>query len=53
MFTFDATSAYGPLVVGVNTIVVPRSIFLDSKLRADFDAGRFAPVTGATLTVRT
>ncbi len=56
VFTFDVTSAYGPFVVGVNTIVVPRSIFLDSKLRADFDEGQrtgdlsyFAPLTDATL----
>ncbi|HYU06002.1 MAG TPA: hypothetical protein VEM77_02335 [Thermoplasmata archaeon] len=48
-FRFDLTSAYGPFVVGVNTIVVPRSIFLDSKVRADFDAGTFAPLTDATL----
>ncbi len=49
VFTFDVTSAYGPFVVGVNTVVVPRSIFLDSKLRKDFDAGTFAPLTAATL----
>ncbi len=29
--------------------MVPRSIFLDSKLRADFDAGTFAPLTYAPL----
>ncbi len=28
---------------------MPRSIFLDTKLRADFDAGTFAPLTDATL----
>ncbi len=49
VFTFAVTSAYGPFVVGINAIVVPRSIFLDSKLRADFDAGTFAPLTDATL----
>ncbi len=49
VFTFDVTSAYGPFVVGTNAIVVPRSIFLDTKLRADFDAGTFAPLTDATL----
>ncbi len=49
VFTFDVTSAYGPFVVGVNAIVVPRSIFLDSKLRKDFDGGTFAPLSDATL----
>src|SRR3989454_663943 len=49
VFTFDVTVAYGPFVVGVNAVVVPRSIFLDSKLRKDFDAGTFAPLTDATL----
>jgi hypothetical protein len=33
VFAFDVTSAYAPFVVGVNTVVVPRSLFLDSKLR--------------------
>jgi hypothetical protein len=32
-----------PFIVGVNTVVVPRSIFLDSRLRKDFDGGTFAP----------
>ncbi len=49
VFTFDVTSAYGPFVVGVNTVVVPRSIFLDSKLRKDFDGGTFAPLANAPL----
>jgi len=49
VLTLDVTSAYGPFVVGANTVVVPRSIFLDSKLRADFDAGTFAPLTYAPL----
>ena len=49
VLTFDVTSSYGPFVVGINAIVVPRSIFLDSKLRKDFDAGVYAPVTYATL----
>ena len=33
----------------MKAVVVPRSIFLDSKLRKDFDAGVYAPVTYATL----
>jgi len=49
VLTFDVTSAYGPFVVGINAVVVPRSIFLDTKLRADFDAGTFAPLTYAPL----
>ena len=52
VFTFDVTSAYGPFVVGVNTIVVPRSIFLDSKLKADLvsgDASRQWPLADAPL----
>ncbi|HEX9341816.1 MAG TPA: LamG-like jellyroll fold domain-containing protein, partial [Thermoplasmata archaeon] len=49
VFTFDVTSAYGPFVVGVNAVVVPRSIFLGSKLRADFDGGTFAPLANAPL----
>jgi len=48
-FSFDVTSAYKLFVAGVNAVVVPRSIFLDSKLRKDFDAGTFAPFTDATL----
>jgi len=33
----------------VNAVVVPRSIFLDSKLRKDFDGGTFSPLTYAPL----
>jgi len=40
---FDLASESSPFVV------VPRSIFLDSKLRKDFDAGTFAPLSDATL----
>ena len=46
----DATLA--PFVVGVNTIVVPRSIFLDSKLEADLvsgEASRQWPLADAPL----
>jgi len=42
-FRFDIVSESGPFVV------VPRSIFLDSKLRKDFDGGTFAPLTYAPL----
>ena len=49
VFTFDVTSSYSPLVLGVNAIVVPRSIFLDSKLKKDFDANSHWPLADATL----
>ncbi|SRR6266487_848862 len=40
---FDLASESSPFVV------VPRSIFLDSKLPKDLDAGTFAPLSDATL----
>jgi len=41
VFALNLTSAWWPLVPGVNTVLVPRSVFLDTKLKADFDAGNF------------
>jgi len=49
VFAFDVTSPYSPFLFGVNTIVVPRSIFLDSKLKKDFDASYHWPLADATL----
>lgn len=49
LFTFDVTSSYGPFAYGVNAIVVPRSIFLDTTLKTDFDAGSHWPLADATL----
>ncbi len=43
----NVTSAAWPFVVGVNTVLVPRPVFLDSKLKADFDAGVFDPLPNA------
>ncbi len=47
VFALDLTSATGPFVTGVNTVLVPRSVFLDSKLKADFDIGNFNPLPNA------
>jgi hypothetical protein len=49
VLALDLTSSYGPLVYGVNSIVVPRAIFLESKLKKDFDAGSYWPLADATL----
>jgi hypothetical protein len=49
VFTFDVTSSFGPFVDGVNSIVVPRSVFLESRLRKEFDAGDYGALTDATL----
>lgn len=46
--TLDVTSASSPFAVGVNTVLVPRSLFLESKLKADFDASSYAPLATAT-----
>jgi hypothetical protein len=32
-----------------NTVIIPRSLFLDSRLKADFDAGDHEPLANATL----
>jgi hypothetical protein len=48
VLALDLTSSYGPLTSGVNTIIVPRSIFLESKLKKDFDAGAYWPLSDAT-----
>ncbi len=44
VFSLNVTSASGPFACGINTVLVPRSVFLDSKLKADFDAGNFNPL---------
>ncbi len=49
VLALDLTTSYGPLAYGVNAIVVPRSIFLDTKLKADFAAGSHWPLADATL----
>jgi hypothetical protein len=49
VLTLDVTSPYGPFVYGINSIVVPRSIFLQSKLKADFDANSNWPLADATM----
>ncbi|MFQ5838741.1 MAG: Ig-like domain-containing protein [Thermoplasmata archaeon] len=49
VLTLNLTSASAPFVTGVNTILVPRSIFLETKLKADFDAGSYSPLSTATL----
>jgi hypothetical protein len=49
VLALDVTSSYGPLVYGVNSIVVPRAIFLESKLKKDFDAASYWPLADATL----
>ena len=49
VFTLDLTSAWWPLVPGVNTILVPRSVFLDTKLKADFDAGNYGYLPNAAV----
>ncbi|MFQ5838739.1 MAG: hypothetical protein ACE5HJ_08175, partial [Thermoplasmata archaeon] len=47
--TLDLTSASAPFMAGVNTILLPRSLFLESRLKADFDAGSYSPLGSATL----
>lgn len=37
----------GTLAYSVNAIVVPRSIFLETKLKADFSAGNHYPLADA------
>lgn len=49
VFALNLTSAASPWATGVNTLLVPRSIFLDSKLKADFDAGIFNPLPNADM----
>ena len=47
VFALNVTAASSPFVVGINTILVPRAIFLDTKLKADFSAGSYAPLSDA------
>ncbi len=49
VLALDLTSATAPFVTGINTILVPRSVFLDSKLKADFSAGNFNPLPNADM----
>ncbi|MGI0150279.1 MAG: hypothetical protein ACREDF_12220, partial [Thermoplasmata archaeon] len=49
VLTLDVTSPSAPFVLGVNAIVVPRSIFVDTKLKKAFDAGSHWPLADATL----
>lgn len=49
VFTFDEVSSYASFVHYGNAIVVPRSMFLDSKLKADFAANNHWPLADATL----
>ncbi|HYV08965.1 MAG TPA: hypothetical protein VEL81_05250, partial [Thermoplasmata archaeon] len=49
VFALDVNAASTPFVAGINTILVPRSIFLDTKLKADFSAGSYAPLSSAPL----
>jgi hypothetical protein len=49
VFTLNVNSAWSPLASGINTILVPRSVFLDSKLKADFSAGSYYPLSDAPL----
>ncbi len=49
VFALNLTSAASPFVFGANTVLVPRSVFLDSKLKADFDVGNFNPLPNADM----
>lgn len=49
VFTLVLTAASPPFVSGVNTVLVPRSVFLDSKLKADFGVGTCDPLCDAPL----
>ncbi len=41
VFMLNLTTAWYPLGYGINTILVPRSVFLDSKLKADFSTSYY------------
>ncbi len=49
VLALSLTSATAPFVTGINTILVPRSVFLDSKLKADFSSGNFNPLPNADM----
>ena len=49
VFALSLTSPASPFVTGINTVLVPRSVFLDSKLKADFSAGNFNPLPNADM----
>src|SRR3989441_637788 len=49
VFSLNVDSASSPLVSGIDTILVPRSIFLDTKLKADFAAGLYAPLANVPI----
>ncbi len=49
VLALNLTSASAPFVTGINTILVPRSVFLDSRLKADFDVGNFNPLPNADM----
>src|SRR3989441_726095 len=49
VFSLNVDSASSPLESGIDTILVPRSIFLDTKLKADFAAGLYAPLSNVPI----
>ncbi len=45
VFLVEATSDYGGIDEGMHAIIVPRSIYVESKLRANLDAGETYPLS--------
>lgn len=45
--SLNVSSASGPFVAGINTVLVPRSLFLESGLWADFQAEAYGPLADA------